>query len=963
MSNFKNNCKKIYFSNEESSERGASLVVALLILLLLMGFATLVISRVSTETIITTNDSSENRAFAATMAQLESTTRDFADVFERKLSPTTADINYVQSLKIDSLTTGFNYYDFNPVITQIGTSQATEITGGTYSGLFALRDEYQVDITTTHQVDGVQTQLRRRFFNDRIPLFQFGIFFEDDLELNRPPLFTFGGRVHTNQNFFISASPAGIYFRSKATAVGEIVNDIWKTKQTLYPGYDDQGNVFIADAGGTFRELETGFASVNCTSPSGPNVFAANPNLPVCSKRSAWDSDKAIFQGNLDTNVPRLDLPLYRLNIDLIELVRRGKNVGDMENNGGTIQAVTTASQDSSLVSRERFANKEGLRITLADSQARLPGCASTPSGLDDCGVRLDRPIPATTSIGYVPPAMTDGYQATAFNATRVAQTGKEVWIKVELVNYDYVNDRPITSDVTADILSLGLTQRPAIDDAGSQQFHIQNYSAANENNINDPLNDDIRSIIKLQRFSVPGVTIDEPTGDNFITSVNPNGDVENIVIRHRNNTGNTTCTIGTDCTADNTFAAPLPGPSSNAAAEDDFHIKWTRIRTGSSPFNTDDFKFGIVPFPIQVYDTREGVPDDRSSYTDTVPDDNVTRMGVMSLIDIDVANLRRFLEGDFNGLFPINTPYAIANLGVPLNSAQVPQNQGWLLYASDRRGDVDFDGEFDMEDVFPDSILQFNEDLNNNGTLETSFGTEAPNYTDYVAKGVAATSDHGYYRRGVRLINGVTLPGIYDSTNPELTRGFSVASENGVYVSGNYNVSSVTLTGTNAPAPSVNYLPQDTTLHIPAAIASDAVTILSNGWQDSRSFQFPYAQESRLATATQVRFAMLTGDGITGNTDIAYNPSGFGQLNGGIHNFKRFLERWSGVRLNYTGSLVNLFNSRNNNGFWKCCQAVYNPPIRDWTFDTTFLNPTRLPPGTPFIYSLSFTGFQRVNN
>jgi len=67
-------------------------------------------------------------------------------------------------------------------------------------------------------------------------------------------------------------------------------------------------------------------------------------------------------------------------------------------------------------------------------------------------------------------------------------------------------------------------------------------------------------------------------------------------------------------------------------------------------------------------------------------------------------------------------------------------------------------------------------------------------------------------------------------------------------------------------------------------------------------------------------------------------------------------------MRLNYAGSLVNLFTSRNNNGFWKCCNAVYNPPIRDWTFDTTFLDPNRLPPGTPYIYSMTFTGFQRVN-
>jgi hypothetical protein len=84
--------------------------------------------------------------------------------------------------------------------------------------------------------------------------------------------------------------------------------------------------------------------------------------------------------------------------------------------------------------------------------------------------------------------------------------------------------------------------------------------------------------------------------------------------------------------------------------------------------------------------------------------------------------------------------------------------------------------------------------------------------------------------------------------------------------------------------------------------------------------------------------------------------------MNGGIHNFKRFLEDWDGVPLHYTGSLINLFNSQNNNGTFKCCRRVYWPPNRDWSFDTSFLDPNRLPPGTPFIHNIQLTGFQRLN-
>ncbi len=374
-----------------------------------------------------------------------------------------------------------------------------------------------------------------------------------------------------------------------------------------------------------------------------------------------------------------------------------------------------------------------------------------------------------------------------------------------------------------------------------------------------------------------------------------------------------------------------------------------------------------------------------------------------MSMINIDVANLRKFLNGasgtgnSFNGLFPNTTPFAIAKgAGMSLNSADIPQNKGWVLYVSDRRGDADFDGEYDMEDTLPNGTMEFNEDVNGvnyttdangvkifdvgNGTFDVLYYSsnnnffEAPQYSDTTTKSQGATADHGYFRRGVRLINGSILPGIYDRLSPTTTRGFTLASENGVYVQGNYNATSVTLSGTNAPAAATNYFPQGGTLtvagsananqHIPAAIVSDATTILSNAWNDAESFATPFAQESRVATATQIRFALMTGDTVTGkNGTTTISPSATGGLgNGGVHNFKRFLEVWTGVRLNYTGSLVNLFNSRNNNASFKCCEAVYNPPIRDWSFDTSFIDPNRLPPGTPYIYSTTLTGFERLD-
>lgn len=945
--------KNNYLSPGRKSESGAAMVIAILVMLLVIGFVTLVMSRVSSETIITSNDSAENRAFGAAEANLESTSREFADVFERKLTPSAGDISAIQA----STVPGFINYQFTKNITQVKTSQATEITGGTYSGLYSLRDEWEIGVTARETSLGVESEVKRRFLNDRIPLFQFGMFFEDDLELNRPPLFTFGGRVHTNKNLFISAYPVssngGIYFKSKATAVGEVVNDIWKTGQSLTAGVDNQNGVFIADAGGVFRELMTGAASVKCVNPSGANVFASQPYLPNCSRRSSWTTDKQIFQGNLDTNTPRLDLPLYRLNEPLIEIIKRGKNIGDLARIDGSVVSVNSTNQDVDILSRERFANKQGMRISLADAQNKLPGCV----GGGTCGVRLD------AGTGYQPIDMQDRndptapYKTTALNAARFAQNGKQMWIKVELVDFDYDNGVPVTRDVTQDILSLGVTE-PA---PPTSNFQIAGYDA----------NTDSRSIIKLQRFMIEGPTISNPSGSNaptYLTTKSIGGNNQNLVVRYTNVDGTTSGCDKSTGTLSNVFSEPPPNaayshpaPATYSNDPEKNHLQCVRFSTGAS----DKYNATIVPFPIQVFDTREGIPNDSTTYTNTFSaDSKVPRAGVMSMVDIDVYNLRRFLMGSFNGKFPKTTSFAVAKgSGQSLTNSDVPENRGWVLYVSDRRGDTDFDGEYDMEDVFPDNALQFNEDVNADGDLDES-SSEAPAYSDWLYESQAATTDHGYYRRGVRLINGTVLPGVYNSASPTTTKGFTLASENGVYVEGNYNATGVTLTGTSAPAPSQNYLPQGTSEHIPAAIVADSVTILSKAWNDGKSFAVPFTPNSRIAQATVVRFAMLSGDVITGkNGTSSYNPSAFGQLNGGVHNFKRYLETWTGVRLNYVGSLVNLFNSRNNNGYFKCCNAVYNPPYRDWTFDTTFVDPNRLPPGTPFIYSMTFTGFQRVND
>lgn len=934
--------KRIFFANERKKngnrtnddEQGSAIVIALLVMVLLLGFVALAVSRTSNETVASSNDAAESRAFEASHASLEVMTRNFDKIFDIKLNPAPADLASVENNKPP----GFDsYYDFDQKITQTEATKQVVMTGTEFQGLTASRDEWQVNTTATDKTNGVQVALRRKFYNNRIPIFQFGIFYDDDLEFHPGPRFDFGGRVHSNGNLFLMAS-TGLYFSSKVTTAKEVFTDVARNGNS-WRNWNE--NVFIKNATGGYVQLAHNMGSVLQDPANGSPVFT-NPDMPTVYKNTAWGSNLNLFQGNLLSNQRVLELPIRissRINnntLDYVELIKRGKNIGDLFNNGTFVAPVTAANADDDITSKERYYNKTGIRVSISDSKAKLPGCASgvgTAAVLTPCGVNLTEV--SGGSLGYHPLPMTDGYQATEINGERFRAGGQDVWIKIETVGLNPATNVFETADITQDILSLGLTAPPP--DNGTN-FSITGYKDCFGNDSSP----DCRSIVKMQRFNFGGSLV-SPANDTYLTSKAISGINYNYVL--------------------STSLNPLD-VLNTGFPDNPLHYKDATVKNEGGK--------NLVAFPINMFDTREGLYNDDLNTAATYGT-NVPWNGVMSMVDMDIANLKRFLDGDFNGKMPLGTPFANAK-GRALLSSDVPDANGWVLYVSDRRGDADFDGEYDMEDIYGnnDNILQAGEDINGNGVLDRDYGGEAPRYTkdglfsslftpnSYVQPSIAASLEHKFYRRGVRLINGQTLPGIYDSATPANTKGFTVASENGIYVQGNYNATGIASIGD--PTPSTDYLPQDTPQHIPASVVGDAVTILSNNWQDGRSFSYPFSLSKRKASETFVRFAMLAGDARSSKNEDPNQGGGDERMSGGVHNFKRFVEDWGNVRLNYAGSLINLYNGHNNNGAFKCCNNVYSPPIRNWVFDATFLDPNRLPPGTPFFQFIQLTGFQRLN-
>jgi hypothetical protein len=56
----------------------------------------------------------------------------------------------------------------------------------------------------------------------------------------------------------------------------------------------------------------------------------------------------------------------------------------------------------------------------------------------------------------------------------------------------------------------------------------------------------------------------------------------------------------------------------------------------------------------------------------------------------------------------------------------------------------------------------------------------------------------------------------------------------------------------------------------------------------------------------------------------------------------------------------VSLFFNTYNTGTFKCCNLVYNPPDRQYTFDGLFAVPQNLPPGTPMFRNVDNLSYRQ---
>lgn len=203
----------------------------------------------------------------------------------------------------------------------------------------------------------------------------------------------------------------------------------------------------------------------------------------------------------------------------------------------------------------------------------------------------------------------------------------------------------------------------------------------------------------------------------------------------------------------------------------------------------------------------------------------------------------------------------------------------------------------------------------------------------------VTDVTNSSTHRTGVRLLNGASLPDGSEASSPKA--GLTVASENAAYVVGDYNTGGTPpVDNASNPVGADNHITSYTVQ--PAAIIADAVTAVSANWTAS-NYNAASSLSARPPANTTINSALISGIVSSNGSDYS----------GGVENYIRLLENWSGRRLTYYGSIINLYASKQSTARWRDTGNYYNAPSRNWYFDTNFLDPTKLPPGTPSLRTL----------
>jgi hypothetical protein len=1055
-------------SRSRNRERGAALATTLIVLSLLAAISMTVLAVVTHETRIAGSDLQRTQTFYAAAAGIEKMTSDFSALFGQTSQPTQAQLNTIATSYPTELTgEGFSFVQTLNLDAGEVSGQVT-IPSGPFSGLIASVKPYVLSSVATQTNTGVQVNLVRKINNYLIPIFQFGMFSNEDLEVHPGPPFAFNGRVHANGNLYISGT---MTFLAKVTTANELVVDVLRNGNT-----HDQA--MAVQVGAVTVPLTMGSATGGPNfSGSAPGLRGYFPGSPDGAANTTWNSTSvAAAQSGVanqfgaqvltrSTGASPLLLPMQLEGNLTREIIKR-----NMPN-------------DSQILTESRYHAKSQIRILIDDEGLSASDAAGIPTAQ---GVYLSNfdPIPLPSAAPTASPTANGGGRAlwkindnnTSFSnsyaetstsfvnqqqngTARQADTVRTTRTLVAKTISGATNANPIVITsaghgfANGDMVSIsgvaGNTNANGIYTVASATTNTfalsgrsgnSNYTgggtvyklAKSSNGTIIPFGAGIKGHILIQIVDANGVARD--VTQKILSLGMTEGEPNAIVMLQR-----PVWAAYTQGSRDASTASPTPNPALNAdpgysntltdilnkthvgadgeikvdsvngyptqdatygyltkivddtpsgsqPVRSDLPVGLTISDWGTTAWNTNKEWNAFVP--INLYNVREGRINSSLAAT------TVYERGITNIIDINMRNLARWLDGVFDNNLLQGTNAVSTNIGSP---------DGYTVYVSDRRGDevkslVDStgvtlnstNGMVDNEDIYgPNGTLDPGEDVQQTGSLAKdtnelpdpaalsgSYGTDINQRTLTVAAWTnldAGGLNHKSFRNAVRLFNGENLQVLGTANKLSITKGITISTENMVYIWGNYNT-----TGINVAPPDGTSSLNDSTKpyyylgnQVPTSIVCDAFFPLSKTWFDSEASLYPEDLSKRpgdlnlpnVGAETSVRAAVIAGNNLSalaGSPDAGNTASGESRLCGGMHNFPRFLEDWN-ARWNFVGSLIPLYHSLQAVGQYNADTTIYGPPTRNWAFDVTFTDPTRLPPGTPLFQHIEPTGFKQI--
>jgi len=221
------------FRSRLEDRSGLALIATLLVVALVAVLTTVAITGAMSALRTSGSDYQDTRVFYAAEAGGEATLAQLkialADGYLSDDELTNMHPPSLQAIDFDSF-----------AVQKMGEATVETVTDGPYAGLYALTQNVDIYSRAANS-KGDMAAVILRTKAQAIPIFQFGVFFEQDLEATNGPPMEFVGRVHSNGNIYLSSDNA--WYRDLITTPNKIFHD-------RKDFHSVKNGVFVNDAGG-----------------------------------------------------------------------------------------------------------------------------------------------------------------------------------------------------------------------------------------------------------------------------------------------------------------------------------------------------------------------------------------------------------------------------------------------------------------------------------------------------------------------------------------------------------------------------------------------------------------------------------------------------------------------------------------------------------------------------------------